>query len=57
MSLYSMFGLVALASALSMGIILKLAMRQWRKKIDGVQGYLEQEKCALHCPTDDWELL
>jgi len=59
MSIFSIIGLAILIIVAATGITLKIIMNNWRKKLDGTQGYLEQEDKRNHRddPTEDWESL
>jgi len=56
MSLYSIIGLIVLAVVAVFGITVKIILSRKRKKLDGVHGYVHEEKTE-NAPTDGWKML
>ena len=56
MSLYNIIGLIALAVVAVIGIVIKIVLRQKRKKLDGVHGYVHKEE-SEDGDGDGWRLL
>ena len=54
MSLYSIIGIVALAVAIVVVVVGKIAMLRQRKKLDGVHGFAHRDNPG-RTKTDYWE--